>query len=214
MDKPILALDAAIGPASACLITDKQTFYVESDGVKPHSQIILPLLQGLISESGLSWSDIGSFALSAGPGSFTGVRVIAATVAGINASLKQPVLSISSLAVTACQANVDDPVWVLEDARANEVFIGLYQHGKALQEDMCKSWEAVQNMSPEFFVAHAEPPISLTEWQRGSLNLSRSKALEVVVRQQLKNTDTSTLPTVALPTYLQVSQAERSATNA
>jgi len=140
----ILALDTAYGEISACIISADQsrltTAGAEPDN-KTRSTQIIPVLDDLLMQAGLAWSDLDALAFSRGPGSFTGLRIAAATLAGINASLKLPMLHISSLAITAEQADSPDPIRVVEDARAGEAFVGLYQNGKAQQGD-------TNNLSP------------------------------------------------------------------
>lgn len=209
MTQPILALDVAAGAAAAVLFCDAEhRYYGESDSALPHSQSIMPLLEGLLAEAGMSWQELGMLAYGRGPGSFTGLRIAAATLSGINASLKLPILHFSSLAVTAAQANASE-TWVLEDARAGEAFVGHYRDGLAVQADACMAWEAVAGMTPASFVAHSEPAIELAGWQRLPLQQSRPEALAEVVRQALGGIDPATLPRQAEPAYLQLSQAER-----
>lgn len=122
---PLLALDVATKHACVCLINAKgQVFTAEAGEGKQHSNTVLPLLQDVLQQAGLTWSDLKMLALGQGPGSFTGLRIAAAMLAGINASLKLPVWGLSSLAITAMQTQNNQPLWVLEDARAGEVFAG------------------------------------------------------------------------------------------
>ncbi len=209
MTYPLLALDVAAGAAAAALLVDADTIYTgESDSSIPHSQSIMPLLQRLMDEANLAWNDLAMLAYGRGPGSFTGLRIAAATLSGINASLKLPILHLSSLAVTAAQSHADD-LWVLEDARAGEAFVGHYRNGEALQPDTCQSWEAVSALSPAAFVAHNEPATELAGWQRQELQLTRPEALTAVVQRTLPHHEPDTLPRQAEPAYLQLSQAER-----
>jgi len=207
---PVLALDAAFGPAAASLMLDeKRRLHAESAENRPHSQAILPLLEALLRQASLTWQSLAMLALAIGPGSFTGVRVAAATLAGINAGLKRPLLAVSSLAVTAAQAGGPDDIWVFEDARAGEVYVGRYRDHKALQPDACMPWEALATLPPAAFACHSAPPRPLTGWQRRPLTKSRPEALADTVWHQIQTTATDTLPVYAQPAYLQPSQAER-----
>jgi len=206
---PLLALDVAAGAAAATLLLDdERALYAEGDTAVPHSQGILPLLQGLLDEANLAWRDLAMLAYGRGPGSFTGLRIAAATLSGINASLKLPILHLSSLAVSALQSDAAD-IWVLEDARAGEAFVGHYRKGEAMQADACLAWSEVAALQPAPFVAHSEPAIALPNWQRRPLAVGRPEALAAVVRQELQHHDSATLPRQAEPAYLQLSQAER-----
>jgi len=165
LNYPLLALDAALGRGSAALLLpDGSSITAESEGDRSHSRTLVPMLEGLLSQAGLGWSDLRILALGIGPGSFTGLRIAAATFAGINASLALPMLPVSSLAITAAQAGSDDELWVLEDARAGEVFVGHYQGCKFVTDDRCVSWEALQKEEPSNYVSVSPPPVLLPGW--------------------------------------------------
>ncbi len=179
------------------------------------STVIVPLMNDVLSQAGLNWHQLDGLALGAGPGSFTGLRIAAATLAGINSALALPVLHLSSLAITARQAEMepDESIWVMEDARAGEVFMGCYQADHAVQADACLNWQDVESMTGGFFCCHAEPPQAMKQWTRVSLRLQRSAALALEVQSfytagKLNLAESSLYPEAV---YLQVSQAERHA---
>jgi len=96
------------------------------------SDILLPLIDRVLSEAGLAIDDIDAVAVGAGPGSFTGLRIGMSTAKGLAFSIGAPLWPVSSLAALA-QAAVDagavpaDALIVpLLDARREEVFAGFY----------------------------------------------------------------------------------------
>lgn len=207
----VLALDAAYGQASACLLCGDGMHGETLSDPAPHSQAMLPLLERLLVAASMEWEAIDALALGVGPGSFTGIRVAAATVAGLNAVLDRPVLAVSSLAVTACQAEAQGPVWVLEDARAGEMFTACYAGMDAIVDDACHAYGILADWPPARYASHRPPPGS-ENWQRLELMLDRAEALAAVVRHRLRRVaDIAALPRAATPAYLQRSQAERSA---
>jgi tRNA threonylcarbamoyl adenosine modification protein YeaZ len=211
----ILALDTAYGEISACVLSAEKTF-LSIPAAKPENKTrsikIVPILDELLRQAGLVWSELDALAFSHGPGSFTGLRIAAATLAGINAGLKLPILHISSLAITAAQTDSSEPIWVIEDARAGEAFIGHYYGDKSTQEDACLTWEEVTASPAENFVCLNEVPKALSQWQQRPLQLDRSEALARTVRAAMSSTeDWSALPHFPSPVYLQISQAERNA---
>jgi tRNA threonylcarbamoyl adenosine modification protein YeaZ len=172
---------------------------------------MLPLLERLLAASGLAWNEIDVLALGIGPGSFTGIRVAAATVGGLNAVLGRPVLPVSSLAITACQAGIEGPVWVLEDARAGEMFAARYRGLEAVVDDACHAYADLAHWPSASYVAHRPPP-GCEGWSRLPLSLDRAAALATVVEDRLRRVgDIAALPRIAAPAYLQRSQAERNA---
>jgi len=210
LNYPLLALDAALGRASAVLLMpDGTSLAAESEGDRSHSRTLVPMLENLLGQADIGWHDLRMLALGVGPGSFTGLRIAAATFAGINASLSLPVLSISSLAITAAQAGTDDELWVLEDARSGEVFVGHYQDNQAVEDDRCMGWEALQQVAASKYVSVATPPVVLSGWQQLDRPINRTEAMAGVVKNALCHTEISELPRYVQPAYLQVSQAER-----
>jgi len=221
----ILALDTAFGEIAACIIKGGQVYISPPDARsagKTRSTSIIPTIHQLLLQAGLNWKQLDVLAFGAGPGSFTGLRIGAATLAGMNAGLHMPVVHLSSLAITARQvvtglAEPGEPatekaIHVLEDARAGEVFVGHYQNGRAMQPDACLSWQDVDAFPPELFCCNSTPPVQLNHWQRLPLTIPRSRALAVeaeAVCSRLK--ELSSLPVYPAPVYLQLSQAERQA---
>ena len=148
-------------------------------------------------------------ALGQGPGSFTGIRVAAAILAGINASLALPIWGLSSLAITAMQSDVTSPLWVLEDARAGEVFTGYYKQGRALQKEQCQLWHDIEKMPADMFVAHQDTPMLLEGWERLMLKKNRADALASLIQAQWDQVDHAAHDQWIQPVYLQLSQAEK-----
>jgi tRNA threonylcarbamoyladenosine biosynthesis protein TsaB len=92
-----------------------------------HAESLLPALDFLLRSSRLVRGDIGSIVVGAGPGSFTGVRVAAATARGLAQGLGVPLYAYSSLAALAAGAGVNGPVCALFDARRGEVYAACYE---------------------------------------------------------------------------------------
>lgn len=109
---------------------------------KSHASHLLPLIESLLLLSGYALADVGAVALSAGPGSYTGLRIGAATAKGLCASLNVPLLAVSTLHVLTRQAAAGLPdaaryvFCPLIDARREEAFVGLYSAaGQGLQAE-------------------------------------------------------------------------------
>jgi tRNA threonylcarbamoyladenosine biosynthesis protein TsaB len=92
-----------------------------------HAEAVLPALEAALSGAGLKRGDIGEVVVGAGPGSFTGVRVAAATAKGLVAALTVPLVAYSSLLALAAAARSDRPVCALFDARRGEVYAGCWR---------------------------------------------------------------------------------------
>ncbi len=210
----ILALDTACGDISAAIVKDEKIFTsepAENPSGKTRSTTIVPILESLLKEADLEWQQLDALALGAGPGSFTGLRIAAATLAGINSGLKLPVFHLSSLVLTARQVDTKEPIWVLEDARAGEAFVGRYHNHQMRQPDSCMRWGDIESLPPGDFCCHGEPPVELPGWTRVPLTLSRSTALANETISACSAVLDENMPIYPTPIYLQLSQAERNA---
>ncbi len=98
----ILALDSTATAASVALCEDKKplaAFHLNNGNT--HSETLLPMARALLEVTGRTIADIDLFACSIGPGSFTGVRIGAATVKGLAFGTDKPVLGVSTLEALA-----------------------------------------------------------------------------------------------------------------
>lgn len=208
----ILALDSAYGELSACIVKAGEPFItqpdISADG-KTRSTSIVPILEQLLNEASLKWQEIDLLAFGAGPGSFTGLRIAAASLAGLNSGLKLPILHLSSLAITARQCISSEPLWVIEDARAGEAFAGRYEAGECVVEDRCLSWDEVSLIETGIYCCHNEPATALESWQRLPLRAIRSAALLAATEAAVDGVKLDQLPCYPDPIYLQRTQAEK-----
>jgi tRNA threonylcarbamoyladenosine biosynthesis protein TsaB len=92
-----------------------------------HAESLLPALEFLLRSARLSRSDLRGIVVGAGPGSFTGVRVAAATARGLAAGLSIPLYAYSSLAGLALEQATQGPVCSVFDARRGEVYAACYE---------------------------------------------------------------------------------------
>ncbi|MFM2119849.1 MAG: hypothetical protein RL722_1317 [Pseudomonadota bacterium] len=94
------------------------------------SRQVLPALQGLLADAGMTLADITAFAYGAGPGAFTGLRTACAITQGLAFGTGKPVLALDTLAVVAeaswAEAGVAE-VWAVLDARMGEVYAAPYR---------------------------------------------------------------------------------------
>jgi tRNA threonylcarbamoyladenosine biosynthesis protein TsaB len=89
---------------------------------------MVPAIQRLFSDCALRPADLDGFAVTIGPGSFTGLRVGIAFIKGLAYATAKPVVGLSSLALLAMNAKESRiPVCPLFDARKSEVYGGLYR---------------------------------------------------------------------------------------
>lgn len=99
-----------------------------------HSETLLPMLDTVLHGFGAEISDIELFAVSAGPGSFTGVRIGVATLKGLATPRGVPCAGVSTLEAIA--ANIENGyVLPLMDARRGQFYTALFRDGARITED-------------------------------------------------------------------------------
>lgn len=94
----ILALDSTALTASVAVCDDEKLLseFTVNNG-NTHSETILPMIESMLKRLNLTAKDIDVFACSAGPGSFTGVRIGASTIKGLAFGSDKPCIGISTL---------------------------------------------------------------------------------------------------------------------
>jgi tRNA threonylcarbamoyladenosine biosynthesis protein TsaB len=126
----LLAIDTATEQCSVALLHDGQVLERCVPTSRGHTELVLPMVRELLSESGFSLQQLDAIAFGRGPGSFTGVRIAIGVAQGLAYALCLPVLPISNLAAVAQQAApylpVGAHVLVCMDARMAEIYTGLF----------------------------------------------------------------------------------------
>ncbi|MEQ9928780.1 tRNA (adenosine(37)-N6)-threonylcarbamoyltransferase complex dimerization subunit type 1 TsaB [Pectobacterium parvum] len=130
MSTRILALDTATEACSVALWNEGEIHSLFEICPREHTQRILPMVQQVLADSGLTLKDLDALAFGQGPGSFTGVRIGIGIAQGLALGADLPLLGVSSLATMAQGAfRLTQATQVLAaiDARMGEVYWGCYQ---------------------------------------------------------------------------------------
>lgn len=94
---------------------------------KTHSQTLMPLVDAAVERAGIAKGDIDAIVISEGPGSFTGLRIGAATTKALSLALDVPVIAVPTLAALACNVPCTDRiVCPLMDARRAQVYAAAF----------------------------------------------------------------------------------------
>ena len=121
----LLALDTATEACTVAVWLDGKILERNELGGK-HAERLLPMVDALLAEAGLSLKQLDAIAFGRGPGSFTGLRIGAGVTQGLAFGADLPVIPISSLAALA--QGVDAPrVLAAFDARMRQVYWGAFQ---------------------------------------------------------------------------------------
>jgi len=132
----ILAIDTSSELASVALMHAGRITADEKSGVQTHSQTVLPIVQRLLAQAGISLRECDAIAFGAGPGSFTGVRTACGVAQGLAFGAGLPLIPVVTLLAMAqaCRAACDaSDVLVLLDARMEEVYWAQYRYENGWQ---------------------------------------------------------------------------------
>jgi len=91
----VLAIDTALDACSAALIDadDDRVLASESREIgRGHAEHLLPIIDGVMKKAGVKFNDVDRFAVTVGPGSFTGLRVGLSAARGFGLVTKKPVV--------------------------------------------------------------------------------------------------------------------------
>ena len=125
----ILALESSAIAASAALCEDGKLLgeFTLQNG-NTHSETLLPLAESILRAFSLSPDQIDLFAVSAGPGSFTGVRIGCATVKGLAFGTGKPCIGVSTLEALAENLTLRDGlICPVMNARRGQVYTALFR---------------------------------------------------------------------------------------
>ena len=100
-----------------------------------HSRTLMPLLDAMLTSSGLELQDMDALAVAAGPGSFTGLRIGVSALKGLAWAAEKPCCGVSTLEAMARNlAHMDALIVCAMDARRNQVYNALFRaRGGALE---------------------------------------------------------------------------------
>ena len=133
----ILSVDSSSVSASVA-ITENGVTLAENfiNNGLTHSQTLMPMVEKTLIDADVSIKDIEVFAITNGPGSFTGVRIGIASVKGMADALNKKCVAISTLeAIAEPLKNEDCIVCAVMDARCNQVYTAIFENGNRLCED-------------------------------------------------------------------------------
>jgi tRNA threonylcarbamoyladenosine biosynthesis protein TsaB len=127
----ILALDSSTDACSVALYCDGNMLHKFELAAKSHTQRLLPMVDEILQEGGLTLRDIDAIAYGRGPGSFTGLRICMGIVQGLAFGADIPVIPVSTLQAMAAgfaaqHPEIRLPLVVALDARMDEVYWGLF----------------------------------------------------------------------------------------
>ena len=221
----MLGMDTSAVAASAALWEDERLVGESFVNVKlTHSQTILPMVQNLFASCGRELSQVDRFAVSTGPGSFTGLRIGISAVKGMAFGLKKDCIPVSTLEALAYNLLGQDCIAVAAmDARCQQVYTASFLVGRdsvrRLTEDAAMSiqelWEWVCKNSGTLPVVLVGDGAGLcyNSWKGEKVLLApehlRFQRASSVCAASLRHPDEKVGPERLVPQYLRLPQAQR-----
>jgi len=121
----ILAIESS-GSSLSVAISENSNIVTEYfyNAGKIHSDVLVPLTEKIVKDAKWDIKDIDKFAVSCGPGSFTGIRVAMSVIKTLAQTLNKPVVSVDTLEILKNQLNVKEiKIVPAIDALRNEVYV-------------------------------------------------------------------------------------------
>src|SRR5882724_474687 len=134
----ILAADTSLPLLSVALLRDDTLLgAVALEGKGSRNEKLLPAVDWLLTESGIDRREVELFAVTRGPGSFTGVRIGLATLQGMAMALGRPVCAMSTHEAIALGEGdhggaILDRVLIHDDAGRGEYYVSVFEGHRQL----------------------------------------------------------------------------------
>ncbi|MCF7530124.1 tRNA (adenosine(37)-N6)-threonylcarbamoyltransferase complex dimerization subunit type 1 TsaB [Neisseria lisongii] len=120
--RPLLAVDTSTSCLSLALRAGGKTFLYHAEAGNKQSEQILPQIQTLFDEAGITAADLEALVYAQGPGAFTGLRIGIGVAQGLATPFATPLIGIPCLDAVAYQCPQRPCVLAATDARMGEVF--------------------------------------------------------------------------------------------
>ncbi len=129
----LLAFDTVTERCSVALLADGRCASRAETAANRHASLLLPMVESLLAEAGISLSALDAVAFDRGPGSFTGLRIGAGVAQGLAFGASLPVIGVSSLETLAAACDHDRVLAAL-DARMGQVYWAVVgPHGEPVE---------------------------------------------------------------------------------
>ncbi|MBE6732608.1 MAG: tRNA (adenosine(37)-N6)-threonylcarbamoyltransferase complex dimerization subunit type 1 TsaB [Ruminococcaceae bacterium] len=224
----ILSVECSASPASACVIDDSKVLSSAFVNVKmTHSQTLLPMVKQSLDSAKLTVNDIDMIAVSAGPGSFTGIRIGIAAVKGLAMKNNIPCVAVSTLSAMAeIYESQNAIICAVMDARCNQVYNALFKVNNGSVTRLCEDRALMcEDLANELKTNFSDKNIIITGDGADLFYPYLSECKNVTIAdeftkyqnaigvgfaaiKEIENGNTVS-PAALLPVYLRLPQAER-----
>ena len=135
----ILSIDSTANTSTVALLENDKLLGIYTANTKnTHSETLLPMVKHLLSTLNVSIQQIDAYAVSNGPGSFTGVRIGVATVKGLAFGKDKKCVEVSTIeALAENLEGFNGVVCPIMNARRGQVYTGAFLNGNRIIDDTC-----------------------------------------------------------------------------
>jgi tRNA threonylcarbamoyladenosine biosynthesis protein TsaB len=220
----ILSIDTSTSTCTVGVV-DARGILAQSvdDSGQTHARHLMGMIDGTLTQAGISVQAIEGFAVITGPGTFTGLRIGISTTQGLAYALSKPIAGVTSLDALAAQSDLSvTHICSMMDARRSEVYYGLYesvaghqrqigQHGVSRPVEMLKHVK-----EPCHFIGTGARLYqdliksslgSLAQFSQTSKDAIQAETIANLAMAQFQACDNQQLPAVS-PYYIRRSDAE------
>ena len=127
----ILGLDTSGKIASAAVLDTEQALLLAERSLyttRGHSQIMMPMVQDILTECGMTVDDVDCYAVAVGPGSYTGLRIGIAAVQGMAMVQNTPCIGVSTLEAMASRVFPAKHILAVMHARAELFYCAWFSY--------------------------------------------------------------------------------------
>lgn len=224
----ILSVDSSSVSASVSITEDGVTLAENfiNNGLT-HSQTLMPMVEKTLNDANVSAKDIELFAITNGPGSFTGVRIGIASVKGMADALNKKCVAVSTLeAIAEPLKNEDCIACAVMDARCNQVYTAIFESGKRLCEDKAvlidELGEELKNYNKKVvFIGDGsvlcyeklKDVVTDIDVANDNIRYIHASSIGRIAEEKIKTGEEPTDSAKLVPFYLRLPQAERELKN-
>lgn len=222
----VLGLDASAvaGSCAICELDGEKSRIIAESFVntkQTHSQTLLPMVEDMLKNAGVTLEQLDRIAVTSGPGSFTGIRIGVSAVKGLSYALNIPCVGVSTLhalAYNLCGFE-NSLICTVMDARCNQFYNALFTiEGNAPKRITPDRAVSAEELSEEL-KAYADSRIILVgDGAELAFRILGVNAELVPLGIRLQKAESVCLASLEyqtvsarelLPTYLRLPQAER-----
>ncbi len=192
-----------------------------------HSQTLMPMVQNVLLATKTDINSVDVFAVTAGPGSFTGVRIGVAALKGLAGAKNKPCFSVSTTeAIAYPLKGFDGVVCSVMDARCSQVYTALFKNGKRLCEDkailiseLSQELKALnENVilagdGTEMCYEKLRDEIDGLFLSEEQFRFARASSVCLIADEKISNGEKTVASGELLPMYLRLPQAQRELNN-